>query len=122
MQVRETAMDLMHLSKGRQMATFMIGHVTKTGDIAGPRILEHLVDTVLYFEGDRQHNYRILRVVKNRFGPTDEIAVFRMQQNGLKEIRNPSELFLEERMKEVPGSIIIATVEGSRLSWSSCKH
>lgn len=113
-QVRETATELMHLAKNRNISILVIGHVTKSGEIAGPRVLEHLVDTVLYFEGDRQHNYRLMRVVKNRFGSTDEIAVFQMGEKGLQEIHNPSELFLEERMKGNPGSVIIPTVEGSR--------
>ncbi len=113
-QVRETTAEFMHLAKGRGIATFLIGHVTKSGEIAGPRVLEHLVDTVLYFEGDKQHNYRMIRVVKNRFGPTDEIAVFQMKQSGLVEVPNPSELFLEERRKEISGSVIIPTLEGSR--------
>lgn len=113
-QVRETTAEFMHLAKGRGIATFLIGHVTKSGEIAGPRVLEHLVDTVLYFEGDKQQNYRMIRVVKNRFGPTDEIAVFQMKQTGLAEVPNPSEIFLEERRKEISGSVIIPTVEGSR--------
>ncbi|MCE2982246.1 MAG: DNA repair protein RadA [Parachlamydia sp.] len=113
-QVRETTTEFMHLAKGRNIATFLIGHVTKTGEIAGPRVLEHLVDTVLYFEGDKQHHYRMIRVVKNRFGPTDEIAVFQMKQSGLVEVPNPSEIFLEERRKENIGSAIIPTLEGSR--------
>lgn len=113
-QVRETTTEFMHLAKGKGLATFLIGHVTKTGEIAGPRVLEHLVDTVLYFEGDKQHHYRMIRVVKNRFGPTDEIAVFQMKQSGLVEVPNPSEIFLEERRKEVIGSVIIPTLEGSR--------
>lgn len=113
-QVRETATELMHLAKGKGMATFLIGHVTKSGEIAGPRVLEHLVDTVLYFEGDKQQNYRMIRVVKNRFGPTDEIAVFQMKSNGLTEVPNPSEIFLEERRKELAGSTIIPTIEGTR--------
>lgn len=113
-QVRETTAEFMHLAKGRGIATFLIGHVTKSGEIAGPRVLEHLVDTVLYFEGDKQHNYRMIRVVKNRFGPTDEIAVFQMKQSGLVEVPNPSEIFLEERRKETSGSVIIPTLEGSR--------
>ena len=103
-QVRETTTEFMHIAKGRGIATFLIGHVTKSGEIAGPRVLEHLVDTVLYFEGDKQHNYRMVRVVKNRFGPTDEIAVFQMQAMGLTEVPNPSQIFLEERMKDVIGS------------------
>jgi DNA repair protein RadA/Sms len=113
-QVRETTTEFMHIAKGRGIATFLIGHVTKSGEIAGPRVLEHLVDTVLYFEGDKQHNYRMIRVVKNRFGPTDEIAVFQMKEVGLVEVPNPSEIFLEERRKEVIGSVIIPTLEGSR--------
>lgn len=113
-QVRETATEFMHIAKGKNVATFLIGHVTKSGEIAGPRVLEHLVDTVLYFEGDKQHNYRMIRVVKNRFGPTDEIAVFQMQANGLTQVPNPSQIFLEERMKDVIGSVIIPTIEGSR--------
>lgn len=113
-QVRETTTEFMHIAKGRGIATFLIGHVTKSGEIAGPRVLEHLVDTVLYFEGDKQHNYRMVRVVKNRFGPTDEIAVFQMQMTGLVEVPNPSQIFLEERMKEVIGSVVIPTLEGSR--------
>src|SRR5262249_18700309 len=84
-QVRETTTEFMHLAKGRGISIFLIGHVTKSGEIAGPRVLEHLVDTVLYFEGDKQHHYRMIRVVKNRFGPTDEIAVFQMKQGGLVE-------------------------------------
>lgn len=113
-QVREAAAEFMHLSKGRRISTFLIGHVTKAGEIAGPRVLEHLVDTVLYFEGDKQQNYRMIRVVKNRFGPTDEIAVFQMQPKGLAEVPNPSQLFLEERSKNAVGSIVIPTLEGSR--------
>jgi DNA repair protein RadA/Sms len=113
-QVRELAMEFMHIAKGVGVATFLIGHVTKSGEIAGPRVLEHIVDTVLDFEGDRQHGYRLLRSVKNRFGPTDDIALFQMGQQGLSEVSNPSIIFLEERMKEVSGSVIIPTVEGSR--------
>lgn len=113
-QVRETTTEFMHLAKGRGIATFLIGHVTKSGEIAGPRVLEHLVDTVLYFEGDKQLFYRMIRVVKNRFGPTDEIGVFQMNHNGLVEVPNPSEIFLEERKKEIVGSVIIPTIEGSR--------
>jgi DNA repair protein RadA/Sms len=113
-QVRETATEFMHLAKGRGITIVLIGHVTKSGEIAGPRVLEHLVDTVLYFEGDKQQNYRMMRVVKNRFGPTDEIAVFQMGSRGLTEVANPSEIFLEERKKGQAGSTIIPTVEGSR--------
>jgi len=113
-QVRETATEFMHIAKGHGITTFLIGHVTKSGEIAGPRLLEHLVDTVLYFEGDKQQNYRMIRVVKNRFGPTDEIAVFQMQSKGLVEVPNPSQVFLEERRKENVGSVIIPTIEGTR--------
>lgn len=113
-QVRETTTEFMHIAKGQGIATFLIGHVTKSGEIAGPRVLEHLVDTVLYFEGDKQLYYRMIRVVKNRFGPTDEIAVFHMKSEGLVEVPNPSEIFLEERRKELVGSVIIPTIEGSR--------
>jgi len=113
-QVREVASDLMHLAKGRNLTTFVIGHVTKSGEIAGPRVLEHLVDTVLYFEGEKHLQLRLLRVVKNRFGSTDEIALFHMEPNGLRDVLNPSELFLEERARAVSGSAVVATVEGSR--------
>lgn len=113
-QVRENSNEFMHLAKGHGIATFLIGHVTKAGEIAGPRVLEHLVDTVLYFEGDKQHNYRMIRVVKNRFGPTDEIAVFVMQAQGLREVPNPSQIFIEERTKNLTGSVVVPTIEGSR--------
>ncbi|MCB1106464.1 MAG: DNA repair protein RadA [Chlamydiia bacterium] len=113
-QVREIAMECMHLSKGNGITTFIIGHVTKSGDIAGPRVLEHIVDTVLEFEGDRQHGYRLMRSVKNRFGPTDDVALFQMNEKGLAEILNPSLTFLEERTVGSPGSVIIPTIEGTR--------
>ena len=113
-QVREIAMECMHLAKGSGITTFLIGHVTKSGDIAGPRVLEHIVDTVLEFEGDRQHGYRLMRSVKNRFGPTDDVALFQMNEKGLVEILNPSLTFLEERMTGTPGSVIIPTIEGTR--------
>ncbi len=113
-QVREMATEFMHLSKGMGISTFLIGHVTKSGEIAGPRVLEHLVDTVLDFDGDQQHGYRMLRGVKNRFGPTDDIAVFQMGNQGLAEVTNPSLIFLEERGNKTPGSAIIPTIEGSR--------
>ncbi|HNA62500.1 MAG TPA: DNA repair protein RadA [Rhabdochlamydiaceae bacterium] len=113
-QVRELATAFMHLAKKLNICTFMIGHVTKSGEIAGPRVLEHIVDTVLEFEGDRQHGYRILRAVKNRFGPTDDIVLFLMHQEGLKEIENPSETFLQERVKGTAGSVIVPTIEGTR--------
>jgi DNA repair protein RadA/Sms len=113
-QVRELATEFMHMAKGMGISTFLIGHVTKSGEIAGPKVLEHIVDTVLDFEGDRQHGYRMLRAVKNRFGPTDDIAIFQMGGDGLSEVSNPSRLFLEERTLETPGSVIIPTIEGSR--------
>ncbi len=113
-QVRELATEFMHISKGMGVSTLLIGHVTKSGEIAGPKVLEHIVDTVLDFEGDKEHGYRLLRAVKNRFGPTDEIALFQMGIEGLKEVANLSEAFLQERIKEVSGSVIIPTLEGSR--------
>ena len=113
-QVRESAGKLMVLSKTTGLSTFLIGHVTKEGAIAGPRVLEHMVDTVLYFEGDRGHPYRILRAVKNRFGSTNEIGVFEMKEGGLEEVANPSELFLAERPIDVPGSVVISSLEGTR--------
>lgn len=113
-QVREIATEFMHLAKGQGITTFLIGHVTKSGDLAGPRVLEHLVDTVLDFEGDRQHGFRLLRSMKNRFGATDEIAIFQMKEHGLAEVPNPSQVFLQERMKELPGSAIVPGLEGAR--------
>jgi DNA repair protein RadA/Sms len=113
-QVRESAGQLVLLSKARNLATVLVGHVTKEGTFAGPRVLEHMVDTVLYFEGDRGHSFRILRAVKNRFGSTNEIGVFAMRETGLQPVSNPSELFLAERPVEVPGSVVTATLEGTR--------
>ena len=113
-QVRESAGRLMMLAKGSNIPIFIVGHVTKDGAIAGPRVLEHMVDTVLYFEGDRGHPYRILRAVKNRFGSTNEIGVFEMKSGGLAEVANPSELFLSERPLDASGSVVTASLEGSR--------
>jgi len=113
-QVRELATEFMHISKGYGITTFLIGHVTKTGDIAGPRVLEHIVDVVLDFEGEKQNGFRLLRSIKNRFGPTDDIAIFQMNEKGLNEIFNPSAIFLEKRDKNLPGSVIAATIEGIR--------
>jgi DNA repair protein RadA/Sms len=113
-QVREIATEFMHIAKGHGITTFLIGHVTKSGELAGPRVLEHIVDTVLDFEGDRQHGFRLLRAIKNRFGATDEIAIFQMKEAGLLEVPNPSQAFLEERMKEIPGSAIVPGLEGAR--------
>jgi DNA repair protein RadA/Sms len=113
-QIRESAAKLMFYAKRSGTPVFLIGHVTKEGAIAGPRVLEHLVDTVLYFEGDRGHPFRILRTVKNRFGSTNEIGVFEMTDGGLKEINNPSELFLSERPLNTSGSTVLASIEGTR--------
>jgi len=113
-QVRECAARLMLWSKGRGTATFLVGHVTKDGAIAGPRVLEHLVDTVLYFEGEQHHAYRVLRAVKNRFGSTNEIGVFEMGEQGLAEVTNPSGFFLAERPRGAAGSVIVSSLEGSR--------
>ena len=113
-QVRESSARLIFLAKKTGTSIFLVGHVTKEGAIAGPRVLEHMVDTVLYFEGDRGHPYRILRSVKNRFGSTNEIGVFEMKDSGLEEILNPSEFFLAERPVNVSGSVVIACIEGSR--------
>lgn len=113
-QVRESTQSLMNIAKQMNIATFIVGHVTKEGQIAGPRLLEHMVDTVLYFEGDEHHAYRILRAVKNRFGSTNEMGIFEMKQSGLKGVKNPSEMFLEERSTNVPGSTIVSTMEGTR--------
>ncbi|MCP4640000.1 MAG: DNA repair protein RadA [bacterium] len=113
-QVRECANEFLRLAKGSNVPTILVGHVTKEGAIAGPRLLEHLVDTVLYFEGDDMQALRILRSVKNRFGSTNEIGVFEMTDAGLREVPNPSALFLDERPKGVSGSIVIPSVEGTR--------
>jgi DNA repair protein RadA/Sms len=113
-QVRECAGRLMQVAKGDGIPTFIVGHVTKDGSIAGPRMLEHMVDTVLYFEGDAGHPYRILRAVKNRFGSTNEIGVFEMKESGLAEVANPSELFLAERPEGAAGSAVVSSLEGSR--------
>ena len=104
----------MTLAKSRGLATFLVGHVTKDGAIAGPRTLEHLVDTVLYFEGEQHHAYRVLRAVKNRFGSTNELGVFQMGEHGLEEVANPSGFFLAERPKDAPGSVVVASLDGTR--------
>ncbi|MGQ9848860.1 MAG: DNA repair protein RadA [Aggregatilineaceae bacterium] len=113
-QVRECAAQLRELAKSSGVAVFLVGHVTKEGIIAGPRVLEHIVDTVLYLEGDRFQAYRLLRSVKNRFGPTSEVGVFEMRDRGLVEIANPSEVFIAERVVNAPGSAIAVTLEGTR--------
>ena len=101
-------------AKARDIVVLLVGHVTKEGQIAGPRVLEHMVDTVLYFEGERGHQFRIMRAVKNRFGPTDEIGVFEMREAGLKEVANPSALFLSDREQGAPGTAVFAGMEGTR--------
>jgi DNA repair protein RadA/Sms len=113
-QVRESTAHLMTLAKTLDLPILIIGHVTKEGTIAGPRVLEHMVDTVLYFEGERHHTYRILRAVKNRFGPTNELGMFEMRQMGFVEIENPSELLLAERPQQASGSVVVASMEGTR--------
>mgnify|MGYP002760170573 FL=1 len=113
-QVRESTASLLKLTKEREFSTFLVGHVTKKGTIAGPRVLEHMVDTVLYFEGDQNHAYRILRSVKNRFGAANEIGVFEMREDGLREVPNPSEIFLSERGYGVSGSTVVCSLEGTR--------
>ncbi len=113
-QVRESTNVLMQLAKGLGVTIFIVGHVTKEGTVAGPRVLEHMVDTVLYFEGDRHASYRILRGVKNRFGSTNEIGVFEMRQNGLAEVENPSEYMLSGRPENASGSVVACSLEGTR--------
>ncbi|MBN2372790.1 DNA repair protein RadA [bacterium] len=113
-QIKEMASQWMCLSKQRDMATFLVGHVTKAGSIAGPRVLEHIVDTVLGLEGDRHHAFRILRSVKNRFGPTNEIGLFEMTGQGMSEVTDPSRLFLNPRQEPYPGSVVICSMEGTR--------
>jgi DNA repair protein RadA/Sms len=113
-QVREVSTRLLNWAKKTGVPTLIIGHVTKDGAIAGPKVLEHLVDTVLYFEGDNSHAFRILRAVKNRFGSTNEIGVFEMKDTGLEEVGNPSRIFLEERPERASGSVVIPCLEGTR--------
>jgi len=113
-QVRTSAQEIIRMAKTKGISVVFVGHVTKDGQIAGPRVLEHLVDTVLYFEGDRSHHFRILRAVKNRFGPTDEIGVFEMAEQGLIEVANPSALFLSQRHEDAAGSAVLAALEGTR--------
>jgi len=113
-QVRETSGSLILLSKKTGIPAFLIGHVTKDGSIAGPKVLEHMVDTVLYFEGDGEHAYRIIRTIKNRYGPTNEIGVFEMRDNGLQQVSNPSGFFLTERPEGAAGSVVVPSMEGTR--------
>ncbi|WP_069651023.1 DNA repair protein RadA [Caloranaerobacter ferrireducens] len=113
-QVREISSMLMKVAKEREIATFIVGHVTKSGAIAGPRVLEHMVDTVLYFEGERHHTYRVLRAVKNRFGSTNEIGIFEMRDSGLVEVINPSEMLLSGRPINASGNVVVPSIEGTR--------
>jgi DNA repair protein RadA/Sms len=113
-QLRECTARLLEVAKGDDVPIFLVGHVTKDGNIAGPRVLEHIVDAVLYLEGERFHAFRMLRATKNRFGSTDEVGVFEMGEVGLREVMNPSEVFLEERSRGVAGSVIVPTIEGTR--------
>ena len=113
-QVREAATQLLFTAKGQNIPTFLVGHVTKDGSLAGPKALEHVVDTVLYFEGERHHSHRVVRAVKNRFGPISELGVFEMTSSGLRPVPNPSKLFLAERPTDAPGSAVLCSVEGSR--------
>src|SRR5699024_2195823 len=113
-QVRECTSELMRIAKTYGIPIVIVGHVTKEGSIAGPRLLEHMVDAVLYFEGERHHTYRMLRGIKNRFGSTNEMGVFEMKESGLREVLNPSEIFLEERSQGAAGSTVVASMEGTR--------
>ena len=113
-QVRESATQLLFAAKGQNIPTFLVGHVTKDGSLAGPKSLEHIVDTVLYFEGEKHHSHRVIRAVKNRFGAVSELGVFEMTGRGLRGVSNPSELFLAERRAGAPGSAVLCCVEGSR--------
>jgi DNA repair protein RadA/Sms len=113
-QVRQAATDLLFLAKGRNLPTILAGHVTKDGSLAGPKVLEHVVDTVLYFEGEQHHTHRIVRAVKNRYGAASELGVFEMTGAGLRAVPNPSALFLAERPAGAPGSVVLCTIEGSR--------
>jgi len=113
-QVREVTNQVFRLAKNKQIPVFLIGHITKDGTLAGPKSLEHMVDVVLLFEGERDHHHRVLRVLKNRFGPVSELAIFEMSQSGLRPIDNPSAFFLQERPKNEPGSVVISTIKGTR--------
>jgi len=113
-QLRECTAEFVRLAKNKDFACFLVGHVTKEGTLAGPRVIEHMVDVVLYFEGERHQDFRVLRAVKNRFGATNEVAVFTMGECGLEEVENPSALFLAERKEGVPGSVVVAAIEGTR--------
>jgi DNA repair protein RadA/Sms len=113
-QIRECAAQLLICAKNQNIPIFLVGHVTKEGTLAGPRVLEHIVDTVLYFEGERHHIYRVLRAIKNRFGSTNELGIFEMQNKGLIDVKNPSQLFLSDREEEISGSVVVSSMEGTR--------
>ena len=113
-QIRECAAHLLICAKNLNIPMFLVGHVTKEGTLAGPRVLEHIVDTVLYFEGERHHIYRVLRAIKNRFGSTNELGIFEMQNKGLVDVKNPSQLFLSDRKEEISGSVVVSSMEGTR--------
>jgi DNA repair protein RadA/Sms len=113
-QIRECTMHLMQFAKSNNVSVIIVGHITKEGYIAGPKVLEHIVDSVLQFEGEKNHSYRILRAQKNRFGGTNEIGIFEMHDNGLTEVKNPSEIFLSERESEITGSVVTSSMEGTR--------
>lgn len=113
-QIKEGTSKFMNISKSKGISTFIVGHVTKEGSLAGPKLLEHMVDTVLYFEGERYNTYRLLRAVKNRFGSTNELGVFEMKANGLEELENPSKVLISEKPSDASGSVIVSTVEGTR--------
>ena len=113
-QVREAATNLLFTAKGTNLPTFVVGHVTKDGNLAGPKVLEHIVDTVLYFEGERHYSHRVIRAVKNRFGAANELGVFEMTSDGLRAVQNPSRLFLSDRASVVAGSAVLCSIEGSR--------
>lgn len=113
-QVRESTAHFMRIAKGRGIPVFLVGHVTKEGAIAGPRVVEHMVDTVIQFEGERHHTYRVLRAIKNRFGSTNELGIFEMHDRGLREVKNPSQAFLSERRSGSSGSAVVASIEGTR--------
>ncbi len=117
-QIRECAAKLINFAKGKGIAVFLVGHVTKDGSLAGPRVLEHMVDTVLYFEGEKNYAYRILRSVKNRFGSSNEIGVFQMEEKGLVEVSNPSELFLSEMGEGISGSVVVCSLRRDQAAFS----
>ena len=124
-QVRQVAGEIVPFAKQRELPVFLVGHVTKDGSLAGPRVLEHMVDTVLYFEGESTRDYRILRSVKNRFGSTNEIGIFEMSERGLLEVSNPSRLFLREDGMDLAGSVVTAAMEKATAAWpesTSCSR